>query len=603
MPVPIVRKTIWAIAALLAAALLVVAALPVIASTQIVRARIAEELSDWSGYRVTLGGAPAIEIWPSFRTVLTDVRFHSRTGTADQPVLQAERIEAHLSAWRAIGGSIVFSRVNLERPLLRVRAQGRFAFLPESSGGGRFYRAIEDLRAGRVPVDEAFGSISFRDGRIVETGAATPEDLAVGVTGTIDWPGMAQPAALNATGTWRGEVVGVAAFVEAPQALLSGARSTLNASFQAAPFTATYNGSAAMQDGLILDGNLTSSSPSLRRALEWSEAKLTPAAAIGAVSVKGKIQGGFDRLKVENAEIAFDGNPGVGALEIAVSGATPTIAGTLAFDHLDIASFLAAFSVPATPDTIEPQIFDLSFTEQINLDLRLSAGRASVGAITMTEVAATAQVRSGLAAFDISDATAFGGVLQAGFRVDRRPEGDVGEMRVSASEVDWGAVAAATGWQKNAPQARGSLSAVLKSPVQAWSALPRLISGTISGKLGGGSISGINLAALLAHRPEQGFFPLSDAADGTLAIDSAEFKATLIGGAARLDSAVAQTPKETVRLAGIISYVGQSLAMSASVGPRQPAEPGKPDTSRHFFIGGSWTAPFLTPSLPVWTAE
>ena len=593
----------WALAATLFVALAIVVTLPLIASTQIVRTRIAQELSDWSGYRVSLGAAPEIEVWPSFRTVLNDVSFWNRTEAGRPAVLQADRVEVDLSVWSAVVGDIAFYKVMLIRPILRVAHQGDFLYLPSSPGGGRLHDALNALTTGSRPQDEAFGTIGFSEGKIVHAEGDVSQDILSSVAGTVAWPGMSRPAAVNATGIWRGEPIAIALFLEAPASLLAGASAPVNVSFQAAPLTLTFNGSAQLAERTRLNGALAWSSPSLRRTLEWSEAQITPGAAIGAVSVKGRLDGGMDRMKVENAEISLGGNAGVGALEVTLAGAVPSISGTLAFDTLDIGSFLSAFAAPGTTDGTEPRMFDLSFSDQINLDLRLSAARATGGPASLTDIAATAQVRRGLAAFDISDATAFGGSVQAGFRVDRKPEGDVGEMRISATDVDVGAVAAAAGWKKSAPKARGSLSAVVKSPVAAWSALPMTISGTLNGKLGAGSIDGIDLAALLRHDPGKGFLALSEISGGSIGFERAEFKATLLGGAARLDIASAQTAKELLTLAGIVSYAGRSLALSATVAPRASGSNGTPDDLRHFFVGGSWNAPYLTPSLPIWAPE
>ncbi|MDP1092430.1 hypothetical protein Q6316_29750, partial [Klebsiella pneumoniae] len=66
---------------------------------------------------------------------------------------------------------------------------------------------------------------------------------------------------------------------------------------------------------------------------------------------------------------------------------------------------------------------DTSFADRFNLDLRLSAAHATAGPIQLTDMAGTAQVKNGLAVFDISDAGAFGGNIQASLRFDLRPEG------------------------------------------------------------------------------------------------------------------------------------------------------------------------------------
>src|SRR6187551_3046041 len=90
MPTSTIRKSIWWLSAIAAIVALIVAALPMIASTRIVQDRIALEMSAWSGYRVDLASAPEIEIWPSFKAILNDVRLSDWDDQTHQPVLDAE---------------------------------------------------------------------------------------------------------------------------------------------------------------------------------------------------------------------------------------------------------------------------------------------------------------------------------------------------------------------------------------------------------------------------------------------------------------------------------------------------------------------------------
>jgi AsmA protein len=107
MPASMIRKSIWWLSAIAAVAVLIVAALPMIASTRIVQDRIALEMSAWSGYRVDLADAPEIDIWPSFKAVLSDVRLSDWEDKSHQPVLEAESVELELSAIAALRGVVV----------------------------------------------------------------------------------------------------------------------------------------------------------------------------------------------------------------------------------------------------------------------------------------------------------------------------------------------------------------------------------------------------------------------------------------------------------------------------------------------------------------
>ena len=121
MPLITVRRTIWAAAAAVFAAVLLAAALPLIASTQIVRNRITQEMGAWSGYRVILGQAPEIRVWPNFHATLNDVTLAEWGTDGRSPVIRAERVEIDLSAIAALRGEVAFSRVRIFRPTLHVQ--------------------------------------------------------------------------------------------------------------------------------------------------------------------------------------------------------------------------------------------------------------------------------------------------------------------------------------------------------------------------------------------------------------------------------------------------------------------------------------------------
>src|SRR4029453_6204731 len=101
MPSPMVKRGIWAVGTAIVVLALLVALFPLIASTQILRDRIALEMSAWSGYRVSLGAAPEINVFPTFRATLNNVTLSDWRDTQRRPVIEAERVEIDLSALAA----------------------------------------------------------------------------------------------------------------------------------------------------------------------------------------------------------------------------------------------------------------------------------------------------------------------------------------------------------------------------------------------------------------------------------------------------------------------------------------------------------------------
>jgi len=593
---------LWTLGAAIVILVLLVAALPLVASTQIVRDRIAEQMSAWSGYRVRFGEAPRIQVWPSFRAILSDVTF-SRWGDGGAPaVVEAEQIAVNLSALAALRGDVVFTNMQLVRPVIRLARTERL-FLP-SPGGGKLMHAIEVARRlvktdpsnpDRLALPAApFGTIDIRDGRVVVAQGGADREIVTGLSATLSWPALDRPAALQANGIWRGENIALKANVTQPLILLAGGNAPVTFSLEAAPVTASFDGVANLSENAFVNGTLSLSSPSVKRLLEWARGQAVPG-AIGAIELNSKVSGG-SRLKFENAEIQFNGSSGQGVLDMTLGQSPPSITGTLAFKTIDLKSFLSAFTpLPAEPAAAD-KVPDVSLTNGFNLDLRLSAASATIGSIALADVAATAQVKDGLAAFDISDATAFGGTVQFGMRVDREVGGDLFELRATADDIEGGKVAAKLGMERLIPQARGSLSLILKGHGPDWESVLETAQGSISASFGKGTVPGIDLDAFLSSNARGGFFALSEVQNGSLPVNSVEVKATLSNGIARIDKAEAVSGKRTISVSGLIPLAGRGIALSGTI---TPAKGGKTVGSAPaaFFVGGSWNAPFISPAM------
>lgn len=603
MPSPMVKKGIWALGAAIVAIALVVAFFPLIASTQIVRDRIALEMSAWSGYRVELGAAPVIDVFPSFHATLNNVTLSDWRDVSRRPVVEAERVEIELSALAALIGNVVFSDVRLIRPTLRVVPTGPF-YLPVSPGGGRIARSVDAARTvvaanpaspdlGALPSDP-FGEVEFSDGRIVIARNGEDVEIVTSLSGNVDWSSVNRAGKLSATGIWRGESVSIDLSSPNPLVLFAGGAAPVNFALKSNPTSATFEGTVNTSADSFLDGKVTFNSPSLRRLLEWSKSEMAPKAVIGSIAISSHLTGNAQRAKFEDTELTLDGNPGTGVLDVSLTGAVPSITGTMAFETLDLRSFLSTFT-PLTSDANgNPDQTDTRFVDKVVLDLRLSAARASAGSLDMTDVAATAQVKNGMVVFDLSDATALGGTLQAGMRLDRNGDVDVAELRMHATDIDGAIFGAATGMTDLMPTGRGTISVMLKGPAQSWEALLENADGSISANFGAGELKGLDLPAFLKRAAQGGFFALKEVANGTFPITAAELKAGITNGVVRVEKAEAKSEGGDIWLSGLMPYVGSGLALSGKVFPAG-ADRATTPAEATFFVGGSWSVPFISP--------
>ena len=266
---------------------------------------------------------------------------------------------------------------------------------------------------------------------------------------------------------------------------MPAARRRSRSSIQAAPVSGSFDGVANLSENSFFNGQVTFNSPSLRRMLEWSRTDLPPGASSGPVALSGKISGDRKRLKLDNAEITLDGNPGAGVLELAIGRGR-------AGDHRH--ARLRAARPALVPGRLHavhaghrircPAAIDVAFAEKYNLDLRLSSAKATAGDLSFSDVAATAQVKGDLTAFDISDATIFGGTVQAGIRYDRKGNGGNLEVRLLASDVETGRCRGARQVDaRGAERARRRRRCCSRVPGRNWNSFLETAAGSFSASL------------------------------------------------------------------------------------------------------------------------
>lgn len=595
------RYGLWIVGGMLVIAAAVIAALPYVASAQIVRDRIALEVSAWSGYRVELGAAPEIEVWP-FRAVLRDVTLSGWFDPERRPVMTAERVEIDLSPLAALAGDVLFSTARIVRPTIRLASDAGDVGLSTSPVGGRIARSIDDARTvvARDPVNpdtgalprDPFGTIQVVDGRVVTARSGRDEDLVTSVAGSFEWAALDRPSRLSMTGIWRGESIALDLAAERPLVLFAGGTGSLSVNLRSAPASFAFDGTANLSGDTFFAGSARFASPSLRRMLEWSASETAPGSSIGVVSMEGRIAGNRQRLKIEDARLSVDGNSGTGVLEFALAERAPALSGTLAFETLDLSSFLSALGAADGPASFFGGV-GTDLAHRIDLDLRLSAEHATSGSIALADVAATARVKRGHAAFDVSDAAAFGGNVQAGVRLDRKAEGDVVEIRFLGEGVDGGIVAAFAPLVRILPAAKGNVSAMIKAPAGSWAEIFATGEGSFSANFGEGVVQKLDLAALVERLGKGDFFALDEVAKGSLAVKSVDIKAAVSKGVARIAKAEIRAATATISLSGIIPSVG-GLALSGSISGGGDAQPA-PAAGVSFFVGGSWSKPFVVP--------
>ncbi len=600
-------KRILPITAIVVALILAgIAALPYLASTNLVRDRIAQQIGIWSGYRVQIDEAPEIQVFPSLKAVLRGVSAY-QWGESGSPVLQAERVEADLSLIAAFKGYADITGIKLVRPhfILPRMQDGTPAIpLPQS---GKLYSAI---MAGQVAKQDGatenmlplsspkIGTFNIVDGWVTIGSDRGGTEALTSIDGTVDWPSLSQPLSVTGKAIWHGETIELKVATADPLSGLSLKDMPLNFSLKSAPLTAAFTGTANFLNGPFLNGNLQFSTPSAQRALSWVGMNIPKREVLGPLALSGSISGSTQRMKFENATVEFGEHKGTGVVDFRDENGTFLLGGTLAFNSLDILSMLGTFGeIPENGVSMNSE-FDKVLSRKLQLDLRLSASSAGAGPIALTNVATNIQVTKDLTAIDIAGAEALGGKIQAGLRFDRNSDGDTGEVRILANDISGQKLSDALGIKRFSVDAPLMISVILRGPAKNWRMLARGAHGTISVKVGSGTINGFDIGAFGEKLKTPDFFPLSETTKNPTAVKSANIKLAVTDGIGRMEEAVIKTDTSELSLSGLVAPFDGSVALAGKLklttaGAQKPAQ-----KSWNFFMGGTPQSPFVSPVLP-----
>lgn len=614
------------------------AVIPFVVSTDAIRVRLAQEISAWTGYSVELQQAPRLRVFPVLRASLNGVALSKMTDQRSTPWMSADRIDVELSPLDALMGRLSFSETHLIRPHFNIvgpvdNFPGFLDAITKSNGRlGTAIRAQKallqngsnDNTTASKQASQPFGRVVIRDGTISyarpnddEEKSNAAEQQVTKLNATLDWPQTSGVASLRGTAVWRDEDTQFNVSAAQALQLLAGGTSEIAATLNAAPINLSFVGRANISSDRFFEGNLSTKTPSLNGAARWlSLPPIIGRTQIGNFSLNSAITFTPQRLKFADVELKADENPARGVIEIGFEKDQPAASATLAFDRLDLKRFFSVFvplpdNQPLSPNErnqTDRDLIDTSFIDHAELDLRLSAQSATAGRINLSDLAAAVQIRGGRAMFDIGDAKAFNGMLQANLQIVRDLKSASGELRFNATDINSAQLFAALGLEKPLINGTGRFSLLLKGPANRWSTLLPKAQGNLTAQFGNGEVQGFSLQDFLANAQNQRFFALERKDNTSLPFTHLELKAQLSEGVATIENARLNTPDQAVELAGIVPFITRSLALSGEVifpSPQPPASqdntqptasPAKPPL--HFFVGGSWDRPFISPALP-----
>lgn len=609
------------IAIVLAISAIVWFALPYMVSTELVRERFKTEISSVVGHPVTFESNPKINLWPRANIELSNITIGDITDSNTDALMQADIFSADVSLLSAILGEPNFSNYKLVRPSINFELypNGSSNWLPSKnilSGTIETQKSNLQIDSASISADNLreflnIGNLAIEGGSLsVITNPGSEPERITSINGQIVWTGDDTPLDFNLSAILRGQEITLDGRNEMPLSFLAGENVAVNVNMKSDMFNLNYIGDIELGGQVFIMGNVSADSPSVRRVLEWSGSEIIPGAALGQVEFEAEVSGSLSAAKFNDLIIRIGDNRGLGILDFTLpDDAPPMINGTLAFNNLDIGTFLRAFTpFPESSEDIADTI-DTRFLKQVGLDLRLSAQSANFGPIEMSNLAAGVQVNQEIATFNIGDANAYDGQIFAKVSISEKGIDGGGEISFSSRGINLGDVLETLAINGPLPHGIGNIDLKLRSDTPLWATTVSDIKGNITIDISEGEIPGLDLELIQQLAEKRQFFTLGDVEGGSVSFETSTLRAEIDGGVARIETAEVKTSDQMLSLSGIVPFAKGSLALLATLGnkPNDDAEITDNDAAEariltppplSLFVGGSWPNPIMSPPIP-----
>jgi AsmA protein len=560
--------------------------LPVVLSSGPVKQRIADQLADWTGRKISYIGNPRVRLFPYLRIQIPNVTVGDPKGASN--FISMESLSGSLRLAPLLFGRVEIAEFRLFHPRIHLRRTA------SQERNWDLSQVEQERRRPGPPAQLVLSRIRISDGTVIWDDAASGRyETISNIDLNLSWPSALEPIVGNGTFRWRDETVEFNGSIGDPTALNEARASPARIAIASTPIRASFSGNISRLAGLQFEGPANLSTPSLRRLIAWLGAPGEPGSTLGAAAIAGKLNWSGSTIAFNEARFELDGNAADGNVSAALDGARPAIHGTLALNRLDLTPYLEAFRADlnsAVPGTGRP--ISMPVLSAVDLDLRFSTDEVLLGSARVGDVAATVTVGNGKLGVDIGGAQLYSGTLAA--RLGGAMEGDAfvasAEAKVSAvpAGLALAELAGVTGLDGT-----GEATISVGGGGRTWNELAHKLAGTATVSLTDGHLAGLDLARLAAIL--EGRADSATPARAATAFGTAGATVTMANGLLKSEDLHAEGEGFRIDLTAEASLfdTGVSGLGTLTIGMTGAA----PGTALPFELAGTWREPEVFPDL------
>jgi len=542
-----------------------------------------------TGLELVVNGNIDVSIFPG-----SYVSFHNvglKGATTIDPALQVDVLTANLRLLPLLLRRFEIADVMMLRPHIHVVRDA-------ATGESNWTPFVETIAKAMTPGSEnqvSFSEIRIQDGELNYEDATNRVSEKLGdIDLSLAWPSISRSFAATGQFDWRGERVDGSISASDFAALLSGDRSGLKARLASAPLKVAFDGTVANRTSLMMEGVTTMDSPSLRNALRWmGQAPPSGGGGFGRFALKARTNVVGGSVALTNVNVELDGNVAEGVMTYSNNG-RQTLQATLAAGNLDFTPYISTFRLLASGQRDwNRQLFDLSSLSSVDLDMRLSAAKVTVGPSKLGRTAFGANLRGGALALSVGEAQMYGGIAKGSFAVARSDAVADVRAQFQFNDVDLQACASEL-FGITKLSGHGNLNVSLTASGSSPLGLAQSLDGTATLTGHDGAIAGFNVEQLLKRLERR---PLSGGGhfrSGTTPYDNLNISVKFADGVATAEDIRVESPAARITLTGTASVPAREYDLKG-VASLTAASGGGTGFDLPFVVQGPWDDPLIFP--------
>jgi AsmA protein len=552
-----------------------------------VRERVKAQIQAVTGLDPVLSGEVAVSLFPTGKVRFNDVSLGGRQSGA--PALTAEELVVKLRFFPLLTGQIEIADVTLVRPTITIGFAG--------DGSSNWSAHVDTLARTLQPSPDrvtSFSEIRISDGTVIlRDDARKIVETLTNVEFALAWPAISKTFAATGRFVWHDQPIDATLSLTDFVAALTGERSGLKLRLSGALGKVAYDGYISHRPTLKMEGALSADTTSLRDTLRWASASqwTAPAGGFGRFAIKAQTNIAGRTVSLSGVNIELDGNVGEGVLTFSDEG-RQLLQGTLASDAIDLTPYVSTFRF-LNDNEWNREPITLAGLTGVDIDLRLSAGRVTLGNVKLGRTAVAANLRRGNLTLAVGESQAFGGEASGTFGLAHSDDGTTVQVDMKLNDIDLQTgLGELMGVRKL--EGKGTIVVNLESAGNSVHELTRGLDGSVILASKKGTLAGMSLEQLLKRFERTPLASRGDFRTGKTPYDTLAVDLKVVKGTAGIQEMRLDAPALRITLEGSASVPARDFDLKG-IASLLAGRDAAPAFELPFLITGPWDTPLVLP--------